>query len=383
MKDYVFRKEYLYIYLSKFCYAFSNALVSIFGVVMLYKNGMGITSLLLLYGIRFGIMGLCSPLCMKIASKWGVANCTLISHVFRMLSSYLILFVTQNQMILLVLFLALPGAISNPLDNAISSKYVENSHRGKFNSLKTIMQILGQALASVVVGWSVLAQKEIGLLGIMAIFFLADYIFTCKIDYKPVHAKKNTLLAIGQYIRKCPNSLKQFYSLQTFQIIERLFLPLYVYLTLKDFVAFTTVVTISLFIQVVTVFLTGKMADRNLKKTNSIVSLCKMAISTIFLVSKNKVVVSGNKMISDNFEKIYNTSLNTIAQNEMKNSPEEQTFLSTVCQMCLCFTEVVVFLGLSMISIFLKEQVFIWIFALSIWATAMMMQMMNQMITKK
>lgn len=69
MKDYVFRKEYLYIYLSKFCYAFSNALVSIFGVVMLYKNGMGITSLLLLYGIRFGIMGLCSPLCMKIASK--------------------------------------------------------------------------------------------------------------------------------------------------------------------------------------------------------------------------------------------------------------------------------------------------------------------------
>lgn len=87
------------------------------------------------------------------------------------------------------------------------------------------------------------------------------------------------------------------------------------------------------------------------------------------MVLNSKLLISINKTISDNFEKVYETSIQTSIQNIIKKSKEDYNLLSTVGQMSLCFTEIIIFSILSLISIFIGEKVFIIIFLLSIIAT--------------
>lgn len=69
MKEYFYKKEYKYMYLAKVSYGLGNALIETFGTVMLYKNGIPIWFILLIYGLRFGITGICTPLFVTISSK--------------------------------------------------------------------------------------------------------------------------------------------------------------------------------------------------------------------------------------------------------------------------------------------------------------------------
>lgn len=81
------------------------------------------------------------------------------------------------------------------------------------------------------------------------------------------------------------------------------------------------------------------------------------------------MAIAFNKALSDNFEKVYETTLQTNIQNIIKEADEDNTLLSTVGQMSLCFTEVIVFFGLSLISYFADINVFYVIFILSIVST--------------
>lgn len=85
MKEYFYKKEYKYMYLSIFLYNFANALSETFGTVMLYKAGLSISLILLIYGIRFLIMGLITPSFITISNKIGIAKCILISNLFNII----------------------------------------------------------------------------------------------------------------------------------------------------------------------------------------------------------------------------------------------------------------------------------------------------------
>lgn len=89
----------------------------------------------------------------------------------------------------------------------------------------------------------------------------------------------------------------------------------------------------------------------------------------MYLFIENKLAISFNKMLSDNFEKVYETTIQTSLQNMIKESNEDNAILSTVGQMSLCFTEVIVFSVLSLISYFADTNVFYVIFILSIVST--------------
>ena len=71
-------------------------------------------------------------------------------------------------------------------------------------------------------------------------------------------------------------------------------------------------------------------------------------------------------MLNDNFQKVYETSALTSIQNIIKESKEDNELLSAVGQMSLCFTEIIVFGMLALISKFIGENIFIVIFILSI-----------------
>lgn len=369
MKEYFYKKEYKYMYLSIFFYNFANALSETFGTVMLYKAGLPIYLILLIYGIRFLIMGLITPLFVTISNKIGIAKCILISNLFNIIYAYFIL-VSQNLSANIVIFVIVMGlnGLSNPSSDALSSKYVETEHRGRFNSLYSISKILGTVLASCLVAWGVISNNTSILFVILTVFFLLQYFAILKIDYKP-EKKSSIFKASMKYLIHSKSKYKIIYALRTNHIIERQFVPLYLYLLLQDFEAFSVVTIVSLLFQIITIILIGKYTDKNIKKSNNLVTLIKTSITLIYLFVKDKFIISINKAVSDNVSKVYETSIQTSIQNIIKESKENNELLSAVGQMSLCFTEVIIFGLLSFLSNFIGEKIFIVIFIMSIVST--------------
>lgn len=369
MKEYFYKKEYKYMYLSIFFYNFANALSETFGTVMLYKAGLPIYLILLIYGIRFFIMGLITPLFVTISGKIGIAKCILISNLFNIIYAYFIL-VNQDLLANIIIFVIVLGlnGLSNPSSNALSSKYVESEHRGRFNSFYSISKILGTVLASCLVAWGVISNKTLILFVVLTVFFLLQYLAILKIDYKP-EKKSKAFKSSMKYLIHSKSKYKIIYALRTNHIIERQFVPLYLYLLLQDFKTFSVVTIVSLLFQVITIILIGKYTDKDIKKSNNLVTIIKSSITLIYLVTKNKFIISINKAVSDNVSKVYETSIQTSIQNIIKESKEDNELLSVVGQMSLCFTEVFVFALLAFIAKFIGENVFYAIFILSIIST--------------
>lgn len=370
MKEYFYRREYKYMYASIFFYNFAYALIETFGTVMLYQAGLPIYMILLIYGMRFLITGLITPLFVTISNKIGVAKCVLISNIISIINSYFMLN-SENLYSNIIIFIIAMGlmGLSNPSSDSLSNKYVESKHRGRFNSIYFISKILGIVLASVLVAWGIISNNKVVLLSIITIFYILQYIVILRIDYKP-EKKTNTFKSSIKYLLHSKSKYKIIYALRANQIIERLFVPLYLYIALKDFKAFSVVVVISLLFQIITVTLIGKYTDKNIKKANTLVSLIRLIITSIYLFAKNKFVISVNKTVSDNLEKVYETSIQTSIQNMIKESKEDHDLLSAVGQMSLCFAEVVILAILSIISKYIGEDIFYLIFLLSIISTA-------------
>ena len=258
--------------------------------------------------------------------------------------------------------------LSNPSSDSLSSKYVKSGHRGKFNSLYFIGKILGTVLASIFVAYGVISNNTVVLFTVIVVFFILQYIMILQIDYKP-QKKSSTFNASIKYLLHSKSKYKIIYALRTSHIIERLFVPLYIYIVLQDFKAFSVVIVVSLIFQVITVTLIGKYADKDIKKSNNLVSMMRIFITMIYLFVKNRMIISINKTIGDNLEKVYETSIQTSIQNIIKKSKEDNDLLSSVGQMSLCFTEVVVFAVLAILAKFIGEGIFYVIFILSIIST--------------
>ena len=369
MKEYFYKKEYKYMYMSIFFYNFANALSETFGTVMLYKAGLPIWFVLLIYGIRFLITGLISPFFITISNKIGIAKCIFISNIFSIINSYFMLNSESlyRNIVVFIFSIGLMG-LSNPSSDALSSRYVENEHRGRFNSFYNISKILGTVLASCLVAWGVISNNNLVLFIFIVIFFLLQYISILKIDYKP-EKKENTFKESIKYLLNSKSNYKIIYALRTNHIIERLFAPLYLYIILQDFAAFSTIIIVSLLFQIITITLIGKYTDKNLRKANNFVSAIRVTITAIYLFARNKILISVNKTLSDNFEKVYETSITTSIQNIIKDSKEDNELLSTAGQMSLCFTEVIILAILSIAAKYIGTNIFYIIFALSIVST--------------
>jgi hypothetical protein len=105
-----------------------------------------------------------------------------------------------------------------------------------------------------------------------------------------------------------------------------------------------------------------------MKKANNIISIIKILITGIFIIVKDKFIISVNKMIYDNAQKAYEISYNTSQQTMIKESNLDNDKLSTLSEMWLCFAELIILAILSIIAIYIKEKIFIFIFVLEILA---------------
>ena len=90
-----------------------------------------------------------------------------------------------------------------------------------------------------------------------------------------------------------------------------------------------------------------------------------------------------NKTFQDNLEKLYDTNEITSIQNIMKGYEEDKAFLAPAGQMSLCFTELLVFLFLALIAVFIDVGVFKVIFILSILSTILINYNIRKAYSKK
>lgn len=383
MKEYFYKKEYKNIYLGCLSYNFANALIETFGTVMLYKSGVPIWMILLIYGFRFVITGLCTPLFITISANLGISKCILISNIFSIISAYMMLNSKQlNENILMFVFIIGLMGISNPSSDALSSKYVDTEHRGRFNSILNITKIVATAIASCLISWGILSKNNVILFIILTISFLLHYVFIKKIDYKPASQKKVFGTSL-KYVCKSKSKYKLIYALKANHMIERFFAPLYLYIILANFKSFSFVIIASLLFQIITITLIGKYTDKNIGKSNNLVTVSKAFITSIYLFTKNKTTISINKTISDNLEKLYETSIQTSIQNIIKDSSINQDMLSTTGQMSLCFAEFFIFIFLSILSHYFGTNIFYIIFILSIISTILINVNIRYLLNRK
>lgn len=154
---------YLNLFVSKFFNAAARSLIDIYGAALLYQNGFSIAQIFSIYGFRFGFMGLCTPISLYVSNTIGVAWTTFCANIMNILLAFVILYGIFNHTILLVILLALPGALANPLNAIFSTHYVESSHRGKYNSFRTIFKICGTGFSSLIVLYC-MGKNQINLL---------------------------------------------------------------------------------------------------------------------------------------------------------------------------------------------------------------------------
>ena len=71
----------------------------------------------------------------------------------------------------------------------------------------------------------------------------------------------------------------------------------FIYIVLKDFTLFSSIIIVSLLLQIITITLIGKYASKNILKSNTLVTAIKTIITGIFLLAKNKVTIAINKTL--------------------------------------------------------------------------------------
>lgn len=232
---------------------------------MLYKNGIPIHLILLIYGLRFGIMGLFSPLYIKIASRYGVTFCRFLANTCRIISSYMLIMNHYN-IIIFTITMGLSGALSNPIGNAISARFIDEKHRGKYNSLRMISNVLGTALATTVITIGVVTENSVYTIILVILAFALQLYFAKKVDYKPEDKNKQKFTEIIGDLIKIKTPAKKISVIKACDVIEKFFVPLYLYIALKDFVAFSVVIIVSLTVQSIMMFISRFLYGQEYEK---------------------------------------------------------------------------------------------------------------------
>ena len=378
LREYFYKKEYKYLYISRFSCKMAGALLSLFSAVVLWRNGIPIEGILLIYALTFGLMGILTPLHMVLSKRIGVAYTALIGNICRTISCMLLLFVDSNWLFLIIISAAISGAILHPISNTLASKYVQNEHRGKFNSLVFLCNIMGTILSSIIVTVGITTNNEIALVMFLALFFALDVICVKRVDFKAEHAKENTFKSAFKYLYKGESDIKFICAMRSFAIIERILLPLYIYLLFTDIVLFTAIIVGSLVVQSMLLLIAGRLTDNSNIKTFRNITILRIIASVLFIVLRTRWLIITNKIYTDIVNTTYESTFLTLLQNRIKKSKESNDFLCVICEMCICFVELIALLIFAFIAIYLQEYIFILIFI----SSAISMVLINMQLKK-
>lgn len=342
--------------------------------IILYQVGMPIHFILLFFALKYGLMGVLSPLSLVLTSRIGLNKTILASSVCYVVGAALLVLGDYSNPALLFssfIFFALKGAMYHPLISGVISMYVENHNRGKFNSLNTILKIIAIFISVGIGSVLLIAHLYIYILFTITFFLvisLLTYVFF--LEKKEINGR-HTFKSIYAYLfsKAFRENIVPF-SFQSFLVIERIFIPLFIFLYFGSLEIAAFIILFSVFIEIIIQFKFGKYIDAFSKKSFASASALKSFNSILFIssyVSVNMLYVG--QIYNRIAENMFAISFGTTFQTKAKKIDDPILF-TTAKEMSLCFAELFFLLILFGIGYFIQERIFIVLFIssfVSVW----------------
>ncbi|MDC0506082.1 hypothetical protein OAN96_00630 [Candidatus Gracilibacteria bacterium] len=321
-------------------------------------------------------MGLLSPLSPILVSKIGLVPSIVISNIFRLIGTGFLLtaqdFSSVYLFLIFVVF-SIDGAIYHPLISGIISHYVKNTHKGRVNSLTFIISSLAIIVAVFVGGYFIAQGNNILLLGLITgSLVLSNLSYICLLD-KYSGSNSYTFREVFRYLLS-PAFRENLipFSMQTFLIIEKIFIPLFIFTFVGDFQVLSYIVGFAVLIEFIVLFLFGKRIDIMPGKGFFQASFLR-SLSSIFFIffSLNTWLIFFNQTYAKISEKMFDSSFGTLLQTKAKKGKDAILFV-TAKEMTLCFTEFFILIGFSGFAYVYGDLVFMFIYLCSFLAVWVM-----------
>ena len=359
-------RNHILLYLDNFLYRTGKSITSVFSAVLLYRLGFDVAHILLFVGLKFGLMGLFSPLSPFLVSRIGFVPCHAIGSTSLIAGSLILLLGSHNATTFVLSFtlLAFAGGIIHPIGQIVKTTFIDEKKRGSVNANIMIIASLSIISASILMG--VLLDNILALylfvilvtsLSIIPHYFLVRKYKFSK-TYKLTEPYKNLFSkSFSKYIPQM--------SLQAFPIIEGMIVALFIYILVGDITTVAYIVISATIIEILAIYLFGKMTDKSGQKTFLFATILRSTASlilafinfTIWLVTFGKIwIVFTGRM--------HDTSVNVLVQKATAKTTDPIIF-ATSKEMVLCFTEFIALMVLSAIALLIQETTLLVIFVLS------------------
>jgi len=366
LKDYFHTKNYTAIYLNTLFQWPGRAIIGVFWTVLLYSSWYPIYLILLLYGYMFGLMWALSPLSPILMNRIWLIACVGLGSFFRLIAIFLLLNIWDISIIYtlsLFTFFALDGAIYHPTMHSLISKVVNNSHRGKMNSLNTIIWSLS-VIVSVFISWYLLHIEETAILFFYTCISLSLWIlsYIILLDAPKIGSK----YSFGDvYTYFFSNDFRENITplgLASFPIIEKFFIPLYIFISLWSMKVLSYIVGFSIIIELIIIWIFWRKIDASDKKSFFWASVTKSLSPILFIISPiNPWILFTVKSYGEVTDKNFDNSFWSLLQKKAKKQKDPFLF-TTAREMSLCFTELIVLILFAIIAYFVGTYIFLWIF---------------------
>jgi len=334
--------------------------------------GFDFAQIILFFGLKFGTMGLLSPFSPYSVSRIGIVKSNAISIISLIVGSLLLIMNqdnVSNYFLLTFIFFSIAGAINNPIEHMISALYINPEQRGKINGIVTIIQRATAIISIAIVG---LFLNN----AIILYIFIITTLFISLIPYKILvknekHERKYSIKEPFKHIFS--SSFRQYiptFSMQSFPIIERSLIALFVYVLVGDIIVLSSIIIVASVIEMIIIYVFGKVTDRSSKKTFFVATSLRslVSLSLIFLNFTTFLLY-----IMQTFFKITNKVHQNVFGVLTQRATKEQVdpiIFTTSKEMVLCFTEFIILMLFSFTALFIEDRIFVVIFlssCISVW----------------
>ncbi len=366
MKEYFYNKNYVAIYLHNICENFASSLVSVLGVVLLYNLGFPIWAILLFYAFQFWLMWLLSPLCPIIVSKIWIPGTVFLSSVFKAIGTSFLLFAwsfSQESIFFIFILFSIAEGIYNPLPNSITSYYIQDRHKGRVNSINAIIRALITMLSITIWAYFIVNALVMELLSLIILFYIIGvWVYQILLDRIELPWAPS-FISVFRYLfhARFRENLIPFW-LETFLIIELIFLPLFIYVFVGDLQIVSYIVSFALWVEVIILIAFGKKIDA-FSQSSFFQSMVLKSISSLsFILFTINIWWT---FICNTYMRIsyamFLSSFGTLLQKKAKKESNPIVFSATK-EMILCFTEFFILLLFAGLAYFMGNNIFIIIF---------------------
>ena len=247
----------------------------------------------------------------------------------------------------------------------MNAAYIDDAHKGKVNSMITVLNTVATLLAIGATSYLVSRHDSVTLsilIVLSLLLSLLPYIFF--LDHRELRSDTSFVevyrFLIGTDFRE---NIVPF-AMETFWIVERICIPLYIFIVVGDFQMTSTVIAVPIVLEFFTTIVFGLHIDAFARQAFLTSTALKSFTSLLFpLIGSNLVgifIAQSYGRITDN---LFGNSFCTLIQKKAKRYPP--ILFVTAEEMALCFTEFFALSAFAFIAYFVGDRIFLAIFLMS------------------